>query len=238
MRGGKYLYRSYGADKRRAGRRGGSFSVAAAVAVVCVFSVIAVNALSPSDLLIYMPCRPCYAVCMGVFDNGEAAEKFALLLKERGGAGYVLSDGGRFLTLAAAYGSEADAVKVSDRLKEEGENASVIDLSLKAENISFGGEARLAKLCAGAADMIYRAFLELTVIADKIDAAAYDGGDLEDIAAGAEGIAGALTGTAESMADKLRGLAEICSGLSGECTSSDVRAASFDVFLSLKTDFR
>lgn len=172
MQGGKYLYRSYGADKRRAGRRGGSFSVAAAVAVVCVFSAIAVNALSPSDLLIYMPCRPCYAVCMGVFDNGAAAEKFALLLKERGGAGYVLSDGGRFLTLAAAYGSEADAVKVSDRLKEEGENASVIDLSLKAENISFGGEARLAKLCVDAADMIYRAFLELTVIADKIDAAA------------------------------------------------------------------
>lgn len=62
-----------------------------------------------------------YAVQLGAYSTQESADAQAKLVRERGGAGYVLSDG-NFRVLAGGYAEKADAETVKAQLETQGQD--------------------------------------------------------------------------------------------------------------------
>ena len=67
---------------------------------------------------ITLPAATWYALQLGVFENGTAAEQLSSQFQKRGAAGYVWQDG-RYRVLAAVYPAKEDAQSVRQRILEQ-----------------------------------------------------------------------------------------------------------------------
>lgn len=66
------------------------------------------------------PALTLYALQMGVYAQADNAKAQAASIQERGAAGYVLEDAGRYRVLAAAYQDEASLKTVREQLSAQG----------------------------------------------------------------------------------------------------------------------
>ncbi len=125
--------------------------------------------------LVDVPAQPIYAVQLGVFSSESAAQSEAQIVAERGGAGYVLEDGGRYRVLAAAYITIEDARSVRDNLlKSQGMDAAVYTGGTGVMSLRVTAAAdRIAQLQA-AFDARLAAMEALMALSQSIDAKAAD----------------------------------------------------------------
>ncbi len=82
-----------------------------------------------------LPAISCFALQMGVFSSSENAASLSASIQERGGGGYVYSDGDMYRVLASGYSSEAEAREVKKQLTDQGADCAVYDLS--APGVAF-----------------------------------------------------------------------------------------------------
>lgn len=72
---------------------------------------------------------PYWAIQLGVFSEEESAAAEAAAVRQRGGAGYVLQQEGKYRVLAGAYTKKADAEQVKQQLSEQGVESYVLEQS-------------------------------------------------------------------------------------------------------------
>lgn len=232
---GDYSAYLYNKPRHTVGAHKKSVLTAAVVAVLCVAAVLAANIFAAGPLLVYLPERSCFALCMGSFDERDEAESYAFIIKNRGGAGYIYEEGGEFLVMAASYQTIGDAEAVAKSLTAAGEKVFVTDLSVSARTLPFDGEVTEAAAYKKATDVLYDAFITFNNLAVKIDGE-------EDTEGIASGVASAASEAAESVKGQIFGgmsglLTEVSQNavkLSANCASSDARYAAFEAFFALK----
>jgi hypothetical protein len=78
-----------------------------------------------------------YAVSTGTYPTRAEAVTAGMTLRQRGGAGYILTDENGFTVLASVYQKEGDAQTVADRLTAEGTAAEVYVCAAPALRLSY-----------------------------------------------------------------------------------------------------
>lgn len=72
-----------------------------------------------------------YLAQMADFTDMNSAKIYSQSLREQGGAGYVISEGDKFLVMAAAYRTRNDCESVVKKLNDDGNHAKVYVLGVK-----------------------------------------------------------------------------------------------------------
>lgn len=83
-----------------------------------------------------LPKLECFMLQMGVFDSESNANTLAESVRQKGGAGYVMRDGEKYRVLAAGYATQEEACSVRDRLKSEGYDCSVHEITTETTDFS------------------------------------------------------------------------------------------------------
>lgn len=127
-----------------------------------------------------------YGLQMGSYSSATGAESAALVLKQRGGAGYVIEVGGVFYVTAASYTKKADAESVAKALSGAGETCAVLELKIRAGRVKLNTGGKPLAAVYNAMQFFYDAAEDLERIGFSVDK-----GELD--AAGAVAQAAALT---------------------------------------------
>ena len=99
---------------------------------------------------ITLPAMNCYMLQMGIYSSMENAKSHSESLQGQGAGGYILQDGDRYRVLAAGYDTEANAKEVRDRLKDEGLDCTVHEVSCTSASLRVTStQAQLDKVKAG-----------------------------------------------------------------------------------------
>lgn len=82
-----------------------------------------------------LPGETRFAVCLKVCDRPEQAQREAVLIKNRNGAGFVWQEKG-YRVLAAVYQTRAEQQSVLAKLTASGESATAFDITLPSVKVS------------------------------------------------------------------------------------------------------
>ena len=88
---------------------------------------------------IELPQNAYFALQMGVFNNEQNAQDAAEQLRQQGGAGYILEDGGQYRVLMSAYHTQEEAQTVKERLQSEGMDTSIYEFTSAATSFNVKG---------------------------------------------------------------------------------------------------
>lgn len=126
---------------------------------------------------IVLPDLTVYALQTGVFAEQVNADDAANLAKQRGGAGYILTDG-NMRVLLCAYKTEAEAKSVSDNLKTT-ENYETFEYLLTAKGVTFDISAPQSNVDAikdffTLCETIHNAYYDMYISFDKKEITADD----------------------------------------------------------------
>ncbi len=126
---------------------------------------------------IVLPDLTVYALQTGVFAEQVNADEAATLAKQRGGAGYILTDG-NMRVLLSAYKTEAEAKSVADNLKAT-ESYETFEYLLSAKGVTFDITALQSNVNAikdffTACETIHNSFYDMYISFDKKEITADD----------------------------------------------------------------
>ena len=113
----------------------GSIQPSASVNPSASPSASAVSGERTSDK-ITVPAKTFYAIQSGVFDDKQNAQTEADAVKQRGGAGYVYEDNGKYRVLMSVYKTEDEAKTVKDKLLND-EKLSTIVKPIEQKELTF-----------------------------------------------------------------------------------------------------
>lgn len=110
-----------------------------------------------------LPTIEHFGLQMGVFASLENAESLAKELTEKGAAGFIVEEASRYRVLASVYSTEADAISVRDRLRNDGVDCTLY--SLTSPGIAFSVTATETQ--TSAIDAAFSAYADVLSLLEK-----------------------------------------------------------------------
>lgn len=216
--------------------------------LICVGLVVALNIADIISSLImnkgsifynskyYISAKNYYAISAGSFRSQDEANTLASSVRQKGGAGYVHLSGDYYVFLSL-YSSQIDANNVKDKLKEDGVNASIININVPRLTVSFAsGEKDAYKMSEEflkTYDFLYDLSIKydsgsidydsvISSINSKINSLGY----CESVNAKSKEVI-TIKEKAKAMIQKLKSLAAVESG--GYTLNSAIKSVYFDI---------
>ncbi len=128
-----------------------------------------------TTLVIDLPTANVYCACFGAYVDAGTARVEAARYVDRGAAGYIRPESGRYLVLASAYGTEGDARSVCTHISEnEGIDTSVCAFSAESVSVRVTATERQLTALSAAVDALQKYPAEMNALALRIDAGELD----------------------------------------------------------------
>lgn len=122
-----------------------------------------------AETTLTLPAQAWYALQLGAFDSLSDAEALAASFQGRGAAGYVLQSG-KYLVLAAAYDTRADAQSVQAKLKSQRQvDTVVVEISRPEVTFRLSGNKENLDALRDALDVLGEAAGHLNALSLSLD---------------------------------------------------------------------
>lgn len=125
--------------------------------------------IEPVSDIVRLEGRDYYAIQFGVYEKLQTAQEKALEYVERGAAGYIWMEDGKYRVLAAVYTSLSDAQTIKERLKSQGIDAYVYTIRQEALEMRVSASETQQELLVQMFAFLPRAVREIGDISLALD---------------------------------------------------------------------